>query len=144
MLRERSSEWRNSERNGVRKRSRKLRKSSNNPSISLSPASGRSDLPKASRPEKKFQKRPANQLKMSPTADCPASMPIIPGTMLSGTIPHTPGISGNEASSGGEVISPAPANPIVDDVEDEPIPLLDFDVDLLHRSAVALDEQLPF
>ena len=42
---------------------------------------------------------------MSPTADCPASSPYIPGTIEPGTIPHRPGMSASGWSMGATIMS---------------------------------------
>ncbi len=41
-----------------------------------------------------------NQLKMSPTADCPASSPRYPGRTEPSTMPHRPGMSGSVFAAG--------------------------------------------
>ena len=46
-----------------------------------------------------------NQLKMSPTADWPASSPYIFGTMEPGTMPQRPGMSGSWLSIGATIMS---------------------------------------
>ena len=43
-----------------------------------------------------------NQLKMSPTADWPASRPYMPGMIEPGTMPHRPGMSGNVVGQRGD------------------------------------------